>query len=277
VLPGLVRALLAAGPNALGRRENTLSAIESLPGVARTDRDFGPITPALASQPMLCLEDPLILPLVEAPGEGLRLPIRVGGHGERFRHHWRPQGLAFVRPVEEAMAAIDRIFKETGLDRVELVGDAPRRHPNLHFLVESINRRFPGVRVGLDDFGLTEPRPALAREILRGKRAPIVMSPWAATATLRASLGVVGTDDAFIEAAATALRGGAIPMTFRFGFGWPGESGPDRVAIGELMKRIRTEAMGTVSTRLVVELHPFVPQPGSDGWRRTGLPSGSPR
>lgn len=264
VLPGLARALLAVGPNGAGGREQILNAIESLPGVARTDREFGTIVPVLASEAMLGLVTPWILPLVEAPGEGLRLPIRIGGHGERFRHHWRPLGMAWIRPAEEALATVDRVFKETGLDRVDLVGDAPRQHPGLQFLVESINRRYPGVRVGLDDFGVTEPRPALAREILRGKRAPIVMSPSAATESLRASLGVAGTNEEFIAAAATALRGGAIPMTFRFGFGWPGESDADRASIAGLMKRVRLEAMGTISTRLVVELVPFIPQPGSD-------------
>lgn len=263
VLPGFARALLAAGPNDVGRREVILAAIESLPGVARTDREFGLITPVLASEPMLALEHPLILPLVEAPGEGLRLPIRVGATGEHFRHHWRPAELAWIRPAEEALATVDRVFKETGLDRVDLVGDAPRRHPDLQVLVESINRRFPGVRVGLEDVGVTELRPALAREILRGKRGPIVMSPWAATEQLRASLGVPGTNDEFIEAAATALRGGAIPMTFRFGLGWPGETDADRANIKVLMKRIRLEAVGSIPTRLVVELVPFVPQPGS--------------
>ncbi|MDZ4803934.1 MAG: TIGR03936 family radical SAM-associated protein [Candidatus Eisenbacteria bacterium] len=268
-LPQVARALVslcaegAGSMNSVTRREERLAAIESLPGVARTDRDFSAIAPALASESMLALTDPLILPLVEASGEGLRLAIRVGDCGETFRHVWRPAASAWVRSADEALASVDRVLKETGLERIDLVGDAPRLHPALQPLVESINRRFPGVRIGLDDFGLSEPRPALAREILRGKRGPVVMSPWAATERLRATLGLSGTNDMLVEAAATALRGGAIPITFRFGIGWPGETDADRAGIVQLMRRVRSEAVGAQPTRFVIELLPFIPQPGS--------------
>ncbi|TPW05011.1 MAG: Uncharacterized protein FD129_2820 [bacterium] len=100
--------------------------------------------------------------------------------------------------------------------------------------------------------------------MLRGKRGPVVMSPWAATQTLRTKLGIAGTNDLLIEAAATALRGGAIPITFRFGIGWPDETESDRAEITRLMKRIRAEAVGAQPTRFVIELVPFIPQPGSE-------------
>jgi radical SAM-linked protein len=274
VLPGVVAALVAARSGAARTpRAAMLEAVAGVAGTWRTDAPPGATTPVLAGEARLALDDPLLVPVVEAAADGCHLELRRGGAGERFRFHWRPESSAWVRPMDDALARVDFVLKETGVERVDLAGDDAWRHPQLAAIVESINRRFPGIRIGVDDWGVAALTPALAREVFRGRRGPVTLSPWAASDALRASLGVAGTNDELLESTATAIRGGAGPITLRFGLGWPGETADDREAIVTLVRRLRREAGATAGHRLAVELSPYVPQPGS-ALARSARPAG---
>ncbi|HEX7879671.1 MAG TPA: TIGR03936 family radical SAM-associated protein, partial [Candidatus Eisenbacteria bacterium] len=61
----------------------------------------------------------------------------------------------------------------------------------------------------------------------------------------------------------TAVRGGAGPLTVRFGIGWPGETAADRASLIHLVKRLKVEAGITAGQRLIVDVSPYVPTPGS--------------
>ncbi|HEX7879801.1 MAG TPA: hypothetical protein VF720_10350, partial [Candidatus Eisenbacteria bacterium] len=178
VLPLLMtRLVAAAGASSRTPRAALLAAAAGCPGTWSTSGAFDACVPVLAGDDRLLLDEPGICPVVEAAAEGCHLDIRRAAGHERFRFSWRPAAWAWTRPADDAMARVDAVLKETGVDRVDLSGDDAWRHPDLASIVESINRRFPGVRIALDDWGVGALKPWLAREIFRGRRGPVTLSP----------------------------------------------------------------------------------------------------
>lgn len=262
VLPALV-ARLAGAPDAAARR----TAMQNrLPGVM-------PLAPAAGAHAVLraavSTDDrpqvaPLPQALVETESDALPLILRRGGTARRFEagpHTWLP---AWNVDTEAAFRRVEEGLRETGLDRVSLCGDDPAEHPDVARLVEGLVRRHPGLRLTLGDYGWRQPEPALARELLRGKRATFTWTPWAGTERLRQVLNVALDEDRLIEAVAVALRGGCHMVRLRFGIGWPTETDDDLLGLAGLVQRIKAlGAQAPAPPRLQILLEPFVPRPGT--------------
>jgi radical SAM-linked protein len=245
-------------------RAERLLGLEGLAGTWIPGRTTGPVRPAVVGLSRVVPPEPALLPLVETGHEGLGIEIRRGGAPFRFEGGWRSFAPAWEMPIEMAIDRAEQGLARTGFDRIDFGGDLPVRHRDILFLTESLIRRHPGVRVHVPDFGTAEPRPALAREILRGRRSTFLWSPLVATARLNRVLNYDFDEAAFLEAVSVALRGGCHLARFRFGIGWPTETDEDLRAIGTLMKRVRgLVPAGTAPPRYQVSLEPFVPRPHS--------------
>jgi radical SAM-linked protein len=222
----------------------------------------GPIRAVRLAPGEAPLEEPALVPLAEIDREGLLLDIRRGGLGRRFEWGAGAFQAAWNRPVAEAVAACERGLAESGFDRVELCGDDPAAHPELLPLTEALVRRFPAVRVALADFGTREPGPALARELLRGRKAGLSWTIPAPGTRLAAVLNAPFDEGAFLAAVSVALKGGGGPLRLRFGIGWPTETDDDLEELVRLVRKVRALAASAApSTRLSVTLDPFVPRP----------------
>jgi radical SAM-linked protein len=259
VLPGVVRVLVGSAGEPRAVR---LTRLRAEPGVVVPGSPGDCVRPVVVAHSKVTTSDPGLLPLVETGHEGLAIEIRRGGTPYRFERGWRAFAPAWEMPVEVAIDRAERGLARTGLDRIDFTGDFPVCHSEILFLTESLIRRHPGVRVHLPDFGAAEPRPALAREILRGRRATFLWSPLVATARLNRVLNYDFDEATFLEAVGVALRGGCHLARFRFGIGWPTETDEDLTAIGTLMKKARALVpSGTPPPRYQVLLEPFIPRP----------------
>jgi radical SAM-linked protein len=232
-----------------------------LPGEDRKAPAGVPVRAVVTALDQVDPPDPGLLPLIEAGHEGLSLEIRRGGTPLRFESGWRSHARAWEMSVDSAVERAGRGLSDTGFDRIDLTGDAPCRHGKLLFLTESLVRRHPTVRVVLTDFGTSEPGPALAREMLRGRRAAFAWSPLAGSPRLRRVLNLEFDDEMFLEAVGTALRGGCHMIRLRFGIGWPTETDADLEALGNLVKQVRSLKASGSAPRIQVQLMPFVPKP----------------
>lgn len=259
-LPALIERL-AAAPDAAARRA-ALAA--GLPGVLPL-----PVAAGATVRAALCTEEAphAIAPpqaLVETEGDAIPLVLRRGGTARRFEAGPRTWLAPWHVEPEAAFRAVEEALRDTGADRVELVGDDPAEHPEIARLVEGLVRRHPGLRLTLGDYGWRQPEPSLARELLRGKRATFTWTPWAGTERLRRVLNVALDEERLVEAVSVALRGGCHMVRLRFGIGWPTETEDDLLGLAALVQRLKAlGAQAPAPPRLQVLLEPFVPRPGT--------------
>ncbi len=265
VLSGVVSALTGTRG---ARRGERCAALFASPGVLDPARIPAPGhafegAPAGGARLTVYAPRPVaetVVPLVEVSDDGIRLDIRLGGVPRAHEFNWRSSSEPWILDPEEAADRVTAALKATGLDRVDFTGDHPEEHPGLSRLAEALVRRHPDLRISIADFGTAEPTAALARELNRGRRSTYAWSPLAGSDRLRSRLGVPYDETRFLEAVATAKRGGCHQARFRFGIGWPGEEDEDVAALCELVRSIRAQSSVSASPpRYQVFLEAFVP------------------
>jgi radical SAM-linked protein len=168
------------------------------------------------------------------------------------------------RPLEVAVQECEALVAATGCGGIVLSGAS--RYPHLIPLLEALNQKLSAHRVTVrpQSLDLSLLRPSLARELNKGRRAELTLAPMEVSARLREAAGRPFTREDWVEAAATALKGGWKGMRFRAVLGSPGETEADRRECLEVLEEVSgLRGRKTHHPRLTLEVVPFVPPPGT--------------
>ncbi len=227
-------------------RERMLAEAAGLPGVIARDTDQGAARwfPELPPAPM-----PPLVP--SAPGQTVELGLEISRRSE--------PGTIRFRDARSILAGADALLATTGHPEIYLTGEDAGRHPDLVRILESLNMRLSphGVHVRLAEVHLDQFEPALARELLKGAQSrQLTFAPVAPSQSLRRVAGHPLSDDALVEAAGTALRGGWAAIRIQIRVGLAGETAEDRDAWIATLERIQALRPRNGGPRLTVTLVP---------------------
>lgn len=169
-----------------------------------------------------------------------------------------------TRAMEDAAQECEALVAATGCGTLVLAGAS--RYPHLIPLLETLNQKLSGhqVTVRPRSLALSLLRPSLARELSKGRRTELILAAMEPSARLRAEAGRPLTREDWVEAAATALKGGWKGLRLGVVLGAPGETETDREECLEALEAIgRLRGKKTHHPRLTVRLRPFTPRPGT--------------
>ncbi|HDQ73286.1 MAG TPA: TIGR03960 family B12-binding radical SAM protein [Chloroflexi bacterium] len=268
-----------------GSREDQLHALARIPGIyvprfydARYNADgtVAAIEPNTPGAPMPVrkrvvspLPQPptrLLVPNVSVSHDRAAIEIQRGcTRGCRFCHAGMVVRPVRERPVEEILAAIATILRQTGFEEIGLLSLSSSDYSEIGRLVETITGQFcdehlaislPALRA--DSFSVE-----LAEAVAQGRHTGFTFAPEAATERLRAVINKPIPTDEMLDVARDVFERGMRTIKLYFMIGLPGEQMADVEAIADLsldVWRIGRQAHGR-KAQVNVSVNTFVPKP----------------
>jgi len=180
------------------------------------------------------------------------------GHGCRFCYTGyigRPYRERATSRLEEI---IEKGTKQTGVDKVSLIGSGLSDHSHLvdvcHWIVENA-----GLKLSLSSLRADSASVELLRILADGGERTLTIAPETGSQSLRNSLNKKITDDDIVQATENAVEAGLRNVKLYFMLGLPGERDEDVQGIISLVKRI--EKTGFQSRSIRLSIAPFIPKP----------------
>ncbi|MFA4987337.1 MAG: TIGR03960 family B12-binding radical SAM protein, partial [Candidatus Brocadiia bacterium] len=207
-----------------------------------------------------------IVPVIEVVHDRITVEIMRGClNGCRFCSagmQYRPQRLRSPARILEIARAC---YAASGHDTIGLLSLSSSDHPQILEIVESLNREFrelrvgvalPSLRVGKALFQL----PAILGDV---RKSGLTMAPEVATERLRGVISKMISDDALLDGAREAFRNGWRLVKLYFMIGLPGEKPEDRQAIALLCNSLSNakRQIGGGPANVNATVSTFVPKP----------------
>jgi radical SAM family uncharacterized protein len=208
----------------------------------------------------------LIVPTVDVSHNRATVEIQRGcTRGCRFCHAGIVTRPVRERPVEEVLAAIEAILRQTGFEEVGLLSLSSSDYSDIGRLVQAVVERFGETHLSIslpalraDSFSVS-----LAEAIARGRHTGFTFAPEAATGHLRGVINKPISTDQMLDVAREVFERGWRTIKLYFMIGLPGERVEDVRAIADLARAVRAvgrEVHGR-KTQVNVSVNTFVPKP----------------
>lgn len=207
-----------------------------------------------------------VIPYISTVHDRAMIEIQRGcTRGCRFCHAGVVYRPVRERPVNEILAAMDDLLKNTGYNELSLLSLSTSDYSNIEKLINSINLKFrdDSLKISLPSLRLDSFSVALMDAITAGKKTSLTFAPEAGSERLRRVINKSLTDDVIINTLAVACSHGWNNVKLYFMLGLPAETAEDIEAIAALARRAGTDIAKQCGRRLNIKLSAsaFVPKP----------------
>jgi len=216
--------------------DGTTSAIVSL----------DPSAPARIRKRILCeLPPPPVKPVVPflkvIHDRGMIEIMRGCTRGCRFCQAGMIYRPVRERPMDQVLAAVDRLLANTGYEEIALVSLSSTDYVHIEPLIRELSRRYAERRLSIslpsirtDAFSVE-----LAQIIQRTRKTGLTFAPEAGSERLRQVINKGVTADDLLRTAEAAYASGWLRIKLYFMIGLPTETMEDVLAIADLVKEVR--------------------------------------
>ncbi|MFA5055504.1 MAG: TIGR03960 family B12-binding radical SAM protein [Dehalococcoidia bacterium] len=207
-----------------------------------------------------------VIPYISTVHDRAMIEIQRGcTRGCRFCHAGVVYRPVRERPVNEILAAMDDLLKNTGYNELSLLSLSTSDYSNIEKLINNINLKFrdDSLKISLPSLRLDSFSVALMDAITAGKKTSLTFAPEAGSERLRRVINKSLTDDVIINTLAVACSHGWNNVKLYFMLGLPTETSEDIEAIAALARRAGTDIAKQCGRRLNIKLSAsaFVPKP----------------
>jgi radical SAM family uncharacterized protein len=182
-----------------------------------------------------------IIPFIETVHNRAPIEIMRGcTRGCRFCHAGMVTRPVRERPVEEVLAAMDKILESTGYEEIALLSLSSSDYTNVLDLTEKIGRRFGhlGLNISLPSLRIESVSTQLMDNLGDSKRGGFTLAPEAATEKMRSTINKYVTDEELLETAREIYKRNWRTIKLYFMVGHPMEEMADVEAIIDLARQV---------------------------------------
>lgn len=197
-----------------------------------------------------------------------RAPIEIMRgctRGCRFCHAGMVTRPVRERPVDEIMAAIEKIVASTGFEEISLLSLSSSDYVWVHELVSEVNRVYKGagLSMSLPSLRIESASADLLDALGDTRRSGFTFAPEAATENMRDIINKSVPDEQVVQTAREVYKRGWRTIKFYFMIGHPEETLEDVQAIIDLCKRVLKEGRRIIGNKANVNVgvSTFIPKP----------------
>jgi radical SAM superfamily enzyme YgiQ (UPF0313 family) len=182
-----------------------------------------------------------IIPFIETVHNRAPIEIMRGcTRGCRFCHAGMVTRPVRERPVEEVLAAMDKILESTGYEEIALLSLSSSDYTNVIELTEKIGQRFGhlGLNISLPSLRIESVSTQLMDNLGDSKRGGFTLAPEAATEKMRNIINKYVTHEELLETAREIFKRNWRTIKLYFMIGHPMEAMEDVEAIIDLARQV---------------------------------------
>ncbi|MCB9421967.1 MAG: TIGR03960 family B12-binding radical SAM protein [Ardenticatenaceae bacterium] len=182
-----------------------------------------------------------IIPFIETVHNRAPIEIMRGcTRGCRFCHAGMVTRPVRERPVEEVLAAMDKILESTGYEEIALLSLSSSDYTNVIELTEKIGQRFGhlGLNISLPSLRIESVSTQLMDNLGDSKRGGFTLAPEAATEKMRSTINKYVTHEELLETAREIYKRDWRTIKLYFMIGHPMEEMEDVEAIIDLARQV---------------------------------------
>ncbi len=207
-----------------------------------------------------------IIPFVETVHNRAPIEIMRGcTRGCRFCHAGMVTRPVRERPVEEVLAAMDKILQSTGYEEIALLSLSSSDYTHVLELTEKIGQRFGhlGLNISLPSLRIESVSTQLMDNLGDGRRGGFTLAPEAATEKMRNTINKYVSHEELLETAREIYRRDWRTIKLYFMIGHPLEELEDVQAIADLAKAVLAEGRKFHGNKASVNVgvSTFIPKP----------------
>ncbi len=207
-----------------------------------------------------------IIPFVETVHNRAPIEIMRGcTRGCRFCHAGMVTRPVRERPVDEVLAAMDKILESTGYEEIALLSLSSSDYTHVLELTEKIGRRFGdlGLNISLPSLRIESVSTQLMDNLGDSRRGGFTLAPEAATEKMRNIINKYVTHADLLETAREIYRRNWRTVKLYFMIGHPMEEMEDVEAIADLARQVLAEGRRFHGKKASVNVgvSTFIPKP----------------
>ncbi|KAA3658663.1 MAG: TIGR03960 family B12-binding radical SAM protein [Chloroflexi bacterium] len=207
-----------------------------------------------------------IIPFIETVHNRAPIEIMRGcTRGCRFCHAGMVTRPVRERPVEEVLAAMEKILESTGYEEVALLSLSSSDYTNVLELTEKIGKQFGhlGLNISLPSLRIESVSTQLMDNLGDTRRGGFTLAPEAATEKMRNTINKFVSDEELLETAREIYSRNWRTIKLYFMIGHPMEEMEDVEAIIDLSKRVLAEGRKIHGNKASVNVgvSTFIPKP----------------
>ena len=207
-----------------------------------------------------------IIPFVETVHNRAPIEIMRGcTRGCRFCHAGMVTRPVRERPVEEVLAAMEKILESTGFEEIALLSLSSSDYTNVLELTEKIGQRFGrlGLNISLPSLRIESVSTQLMDNLGDTRRGGFTLAPEAATEKMRNTINKYVAHEELLETAREIYRRNWRTIKLYFMIGHPMEEMEDVQAIIDLSKQVLAEGRKFHGSKASVNVgvSTFIPKP----------------
>jgi radical SAM family uncharacterized protein len=207
-----------------------------------------------------------IVPFVDVTHNRAVVEIQRGcTRGCRFCHAGMVTRPVRERPVEEILAAVDEMVRETGFEEIALLSLSSSDYSHIGDLVQAISRRYGDkhLSISLPSLRIESFSVGLAETLKDGRQTGFTFAPEAATEAMRRRINKFIPDQQLLDTARQVFSRGWRTIKLYFMIGHPDETLEDVWAIADLANAVLKEGrqIHGKAAQVNVSCATFVPKP----------------
>ncbi len=207
-----------------------------------------------------------IVPFVETVHNRAPIEIMRGcTRGCRFCHAGMVTRPVRERPVEEVLAAMERILDATGYEEIALMSLSSSDYSHVLELTQQIGQRFGGLglNISLPSLRIETVSTQLMDNLGDGRRTGFTLAPEAATEKMRNIINKTVSHQQLLETAREIYRRDWRTIKLYFMIGHPQEEMEDVAAIADLSRQVLAEGRRFHGNKAAVNVgvSTFIPKP----------------
>ncbi len=207
-----------------------------------------------------------IVPFIETVHNRAPIEIMRGcTRGCRFCHAGMVTRPVRERPVEQVLAAMERIIDATGYEEISLMSLSSSDYTHVLELTQQIGQRFGGLglNISLPSLRIETVSTQLMDNLGDGRRTGFTLAPEAATEKMRNTINKYVSHEQLLETAREIYRRDWRTIKLYFMIGHPQEEMEDVAAIADLSRQVLAEGRRFHGNKAAVNVgvSTFIPKP----------------